>query len=491
MWRSSVSATTALAFGLALVLPPVAGRAQASAPERACEVHVTPSIGITCGDHKLDISATSRFRMEFWNAFTNNTDTFHGLRTRVGATYSFQDAVILFGEFQDTRIYGLGHKTSGAGGLYRGNGGSDGDAKSDKMRQYWVEIRPIEGLSIRGGRQDIKLGTQALYPEANWKYLKVKRASQRLVGTVGWTNVERSNDAGSIAYDTEGYHFYAFGGKPTTGVFETGHAYKTQNDIVYGGLSVTAKRNTLIDDTEIRGFFLGYSDDRPTAHGGKPGDVEVYTLGFSAIGVYPMGPGNVDVLLWSAAQAGRFDGSDHFAGAVIGEFGYQLTEVYSKPWFRAGVNYASGDGEGNGDHNTFFNMLPTNHLYYGFADLLAFQNLVDVFAQLMFKPHEKVSVNVMFHRFWLAHEDDMQYRGTGAFNKSAFGFPGRPSYGSSDYGKEIDTVVNVNVCKGFSVQGGFMHFWGGEVVDRQRARGAPGIGRSNVDFGYVQFTLSY
>jgi hypothetical protein len=471
-----------------LVLPFVAGRAQALPPDPECEVHVKPSIGISCGDHKLDISATSRFRTEFWDAFTHNTDTFYGIRTRVGARYSFQDAVILFGEFQDARIYGLGSQTSGAGALYRAFGGGDGDAKSDKMRQYWAEIRPIEGLSIRGGRQDIKLGTQALYPDANWKYLKVKRASQRLVGTVGWTHVERSNDAGSMAYDTEGYHFYAFGGKPTTGVFETGHAYETQNDIVYGGLSVTAKRNTWIDDTEIRGFFLGYSDDRSIGDGGLPKDVEVYTLGFSAIGVYPMGPGNLDVLLWSAAQAGRYNGDDHFAGAAIGEFGYQLTEIYSKPWLRVGVNYASGD-DGNGNHNTFFNMLPTNHLYYGFADLLAFQNLVDVFAQVMFKPHEKVSVNVMFHQFYLANEDDMQYRGTGAFNKSVFGFPGRSSYGSSEYGKEIDTVVSVNLCKGVSLQGGYMHFFGDDVVEKQQENGD--INGTDVDFGYVQITLKY
>jgi len=457
-------------------------------PEPECEVHVKPSIGFTCGDHKLEISATSRFRTEFWDAFTHNTDTFYGIRTRVGATYSFRDIVTLFGEFQDARIYGLGSGTSGAGLLYRGNGGMDGDAKSDEMRQYWAEIRPIEGLSIRGGRQDIKLGTQALYPDANWKYLKVERTSQRLVGTVGWTHVERSNDAGSIAYETAGYHIYGFGGKPTTGVFETGHAYETQDDIVYGGVSATAKRGTWIDDTEFRGFFLGYQDDRPLDDGGLDRKVEVYTLGASAIGIYPAGPGNVDVLLWAAGQAGRFNGRDHLAGAFLTEVGYQFTEVEWVPWYRVGINVASGGNE-EGDHTTFFNMLPTNHLYYGFADLLAFQNLIDVFAQLMFKPHDKVSVNVMFHQFYLADGDDMQYRGTGAFNKSAFGFPGRSSYGSSNYGKELDTVVNVDVCDGLSVQGGYMHFWGDTVARRQHENGD--INGTDVDFGYVQVTLKY
>jgi hypothetical protein len=487
-WRSPTSAAAAFASALALVLPFIAGRAQALPPEPECEVHVKPSIGITCGDHKLDISATSRFRTEFWDAFTHNTDTFYGIRTRVGAKYSFRDSFTLFTEFQDARIYGLGSKTSGAGALYRGNGGADGDAKSDKMRQYWAEIRPIKGLSIRGGRQDIKLGTQAPYPEANWKYLKVKRASQRLVGTVGWSNVERAHDGGSIAYDTEDYHFYGFGGMPTTGVFETSRAYRTQDDIIYGGLSVTAKRGTWVDDTEFRGFFLGYRDDRSTDDGGLDSKVEVYTLGMSAIGIYPLGPGNADILLWAAGQTGRYDGRDHLAGAFLTEVGYQFTEVAWKPWYRAGINVASG-GNDNGDHKTFFNMLPTNHMYYGFADLMAFQNLIDVFVQLQFKPHEKVGVNVMFHQFYLAEEDDQQYRGTGAFNKEAFGFVPRDSYGSSNYGKEIDTVVTVNVCKGLSLQGGYTHFWGDNVVKKQHENGD--INGTDVDFGYVQVTLKY
>ena len=470
------------------MLPFLAGNAQALPPEPECKVQVKPSIAFSCGDHKLEVSATSRFRTEFWDAFTHNTDTFYGIRTRVAATYSFRDVVTLFGEFQDARIYGLGAGTSGAGALYRGNGGMDGNAKSDEMRQYWAEVRPVGGLSIRGGRQDIKLGTEALYPEANWNYLKVERVSQRLVGTVGWSHVERSNDAGSIAYDTEGYHFFGFGGKPTTGVFETGHAYETQDDIVYGGLSVTAKRGVWIDDTEFRGFFLGYRDDRPMDDGGLDGKVEVYTLGASAIGIYPAGPGNVDVLLWAAGQAGRFDRRDHLAGAFLTEVGYQFTQVEWVPWYRVGINVASG-GSDNGDHTTFFNMLPTNHLYYGFADLLAFQNLIDVFAQLMFKPHEKVNVNVMFHQFYLADDDDMQYSGSGAFNRSAFGFAGRSSYGSSNYGKELDTVVDVNVCQGFSVQGGYMHFWGDTVSRRQHENGdTNGV---DADFGYVQVTLKY
>jgi len=480
-----------LALAWSLVGPLAVGTAQAE-PAPTCEAHLTPSLGGSCGDHKLELKLTNRYRVEFWDAFAGSDDSFHGLRTRVSAKYSYRDGVTLFGELQDARIWGLDSDTSGAGSLYRKWGGSRHmkKAQTTEMRQFWAEIRPIEGLSLRAGRQDIKLGTQALYKEAAWKYLKIARASQRLVGTVGWTNVERSNDAVSGAYDTEDYHFYGFAGKPTTGVFESENAYETQDDIVYGGVSVTAKRGTWFDNTEVRPFFLGYKDDRAERSGGQPdGKVEIYTLGFSAIGVYPVGPGNFDLLLWGAGQAGNFNDDDHLAYALIGEAGYQFTDVWSSPWFRAGVNFASGDSNaGGGDHNTFFNMLPTNHLYYGFADQLAFQNLVDLIAQVKLKPHPRVGLNVMFHKFWMANSDDAQYFGTGAFNRENFGYGGNKA-GANDFGEELDLVLDVKVHDHVSVQAGYARLWGGEIIRNQINIGERT--KRDLDFGYLQVVFSY
>jgi len=483
-----------LTTGFALVLAAglLVGSAQAAPPpDPACAFKWAPNLGVECGKHKLDLKVSSRVRTEFWDAFVGQNDTFVGVRSRIGMRYSYDDAVILFGEFQDARTYQMGPMPSGAGGLYTAFGGSShlSKAKSDRMRQYWAEIRPIEGLSLRGGRQDIKLGTQAMYKEPNWKYLKVKRASQRLVGTVGWTNVERSNDAASVSYDWNGYNFYGFGGKPTTGVFDHTTAYRTQGDIVYGGASVTAKRGTWIENTEIRPFFLGYQDDRPMSDGGLASEVEVYTLGVSMIGIYPVGPGNIDVFLWGAGQAGDYNGADHLAYAAIFEAGYQLPDVWSKPWLRFGVNFASGDNNPGGDHHTFFNMLPTNHLYYGFADLIAFQNVVDIVAQVMFQPLEMLSVNVMFHQFYMAKSGDTQYFGTGAFNKKVFGYGANPTGGNNNFGQELDVIANLKVNKHLSIQGGYAHFWGSDVA--KFLRDTTARNKSDVNFGYIQVAVNY
>jgi hypothetical protein len=476
----------------ALLVCLVAGSAQAE-PATTDEngFHWQPSLFWKGENQRLDLMVGTRYRIEWWDAHKGKTDDFHALRTRVAAKYSYKSFLTLFAEFQDARIYDLSPETSGAGALYRrfSRNGTSQETDGQDLRQAWVEFRPIEALSIRAGRTDIKLGTQAMYPEPNWKYVKIKRASQRMVGTVGWTHGERSNDGGSIAYDTGRYHLYLFGAQPTTGVFDISGAYERQADIAYGGASFTAKRGTWLRDTEVRTFFLGYGDNRPVEDGGLPQKVEVYTLGFSAIGIYPCGPGNFDVLAWAAGQAGRFDGRDHWAGAGILELGYQLPEVLGKPWIRAGVNVASG-GDESGDHNTFFNMLPTNHLYYGFADQFAFQNLLDIFGQVMLEPHDRVGLNFVVHHFRLVDSADGQYFGTGAFTtKNNFGFGRRQSFGQHEVGTEIDVVVNVKLHDHVSLQGGYSYIWDGDVWQANKDAGV--FSSSDVEFGYLQLVLTY
>jgi hypothetical protein len=492
----------ALALAWALAGPADPARALPPASEPADGLHWDPSVYWQSGDHRVDLGVESRYRAEWWDAHATTTSLFHALRTRVRARYSYKDEYILFGEFQDTHLWKLGAGSSGSAALYRAfsPGGSTDDPQGQDLRQLYAEVRPAAGLAIRGGRTDIKLGTEHMYKEANWKYLKVARASQRLVGGVGWTHGERSNDGGTLAWDTEGYHVFGFGAMPTTGVFDINKAYRTQWDIVYGGLSVTAKRGTWLPDTEVRPFFLAYNDERPVADGGLAKDVEIYTWGVSAIGVYDVGPGLADLFVWAAGQSGEYNGVDHWAGAGIVEAGYQLPEVVTRPWFRMGFNIASGGagkatgggapGTGSGNHNTFFNVLPTNHLYYGYADQFAFQNLIDLLGQLKLQLHEKVDLNLMVHRFWLTDENDNQYFGSGAFSKNtkfagAFGYGANPSGGQRAVGTELDTIVNVNVTRWFSVQGGFAYIWGDDVWKFAFP------GQKDVLFGYLQIAVKY
>jgi hypothetical protein len=276
-------------------------------------------------------------------------------------------------------------------------------------------------------------------------------------------------------------------------VFEIDGAYKRQRDVIFGGADWTVERGRWLSNTELGAFFLAYSDDRrPSKVSGLFGDIEVYTLGFSTLGVYPAGPGYLDLLLWGALQLGDYhdttpDGVrrlDHLAGALVAEIGYQLPDCWGKPWLRLGVNFASGDdAAGDGDHNSFFNVLPTNHLYYGYADQLAFSNLIDLLVQWKLSPLPKLGIELVFHQFWLHRRDDARYFGTGAFAKTSLGFGRSASNGSNNVGQEIDLVVSYQLNRHVGLMVGYSRLFGGKVFR--------GFSDADTDWAFSQIHLSY
>jgi hypothetical protein len=478
---------------IAIACTAAVGSANAAGPDDG--FHTTPHLGLRSGDHHADLKIEFRYRWEDWKAFAPHWSDFHGLRTRLAVDYRFKETLRLFVQGQQTAVLGLSSDASGAGGLYRANNGSDNDPSSVRPSQFFAELRPTPKSSILLGRSYINVGTSFAYDEAHWKFLKLKRLSQRLVGAVDWTNGARAADGISARLSFEGHHLHAFAAQPTTGVFVVDEdAYQRQKDVLFAGLHWTAERGTLLDDTELGAFFVAYQDHRdPRDVAGLFGDIDVYTFGGSWLGVYPLGPGRMDALLWGAIQFGDYEDvgptsgtkrRDQLAGAVVAELGYQLPDIWSRPWLRAGVNWGSGDGDpDDGDRHTFFNLLPTNHLYYGYADQLALQNLVDLLFQLKLAPHPKVGIELTFHRFWLHDDDDSRWAGTGAFSRKNLGYVRNPSNGSTDVGRELDIAVSFSLARGVTLSAGFARFWGGDVFDGQP--------RTDAQFGYLQLVFKH
>ncbi|MDX1389796.1 MAG: alginate export family protein, partial [Acidobacteriota bacterium] len=436
----------------------------------------------------------------------NGADNIYAFRTRVSGDYVWKERLRLFAEGQHAIVFDLDGTPNGAAGLYRANAhdfpSSAHSVDSFRVRQLFAEGRLDRDNWLRVGRQDLKNASEIRYDEGNWKYLKNNRLGQRLVGGVGWTHGERSYDGVSARMEQKGHVLHLYAAEPTTGVFEIDRGYKRHRDIIFGGLDWTVERGTWFDDTELGAFFIGYSDDRFAPEvAGLFGDIEVYTFGFSSLGVYPIGPGNLDVILWGALQFGNYvdtvpTGSaaptgvrklDQIAGAGIAEVGYQLTDVWGKPWLRTGVNFASGDDDsGDGDRGSFFNILPTNHLYYGYTDSLAFSNLIDLMVQLKLSPLPKLGVELAFHQFWLWTSDDFRYFGTGAFERRSLGYGRSPSFGSNNFGQEIDFVMNYQVNKHLGLMTGVGHLFGGGVLSRN-----PGLPDEDVSWAFFQVNLSY
>ena len=472
-----------LCSGHAVAQTQSAAPAPAPPPPPPDGLHAAPSVYWKDGPHRLDLGFSARVRSEAWDAFSTtnpDTDWFTGTRLRFSLRYAYAQKLALYVEGQDTTVHGLDADLPAPARNYFTSGGLDSSTRGTSLRQAWIELRLAEKLALRAGRQDIKLGGEVTYAEANWKYLKAARLGERLVGTVGWTHGERSNDGGTISFDAGGHFVYAFAARPTTGVFDVDSAYHPQRDIVYGGAAWTVERGEWLPNTELGLFAIIYHDDRAPTDGGLAEGVDVTTYGASWLGVYSLGAGQLDALAWGAGQSGDYDGRDHSAYAGIFEAGYQLPKLFAKPWLRVGVNFASGDGDAaDAEHHTFFNLLPTNHLYYGFADQLAFQNLKNLFVQLRLSPHEKLQLNAFVHYFSLMDAADARYTGTGAFSRKTFGYVGTPSGGARSVGVEYDLVTTLALHKSVTLELGAAHLEAGRVL--------PG----DVEFGYLSVEFKY
>jgi hypothetical protein len=444
----------------------------------------TPTLGYRHGDHRVDFGFATRARGEYWKAFSDDDDVYAGIRTRARLQYAWREQWIATVEGQLVQLHGLDRTASGAAATYRSANDGQHDVWELQLRHANLEWKPIPSLFLRGGRQDVKLGAEVGYTEPDWRYLKSARLAERLIGTVGWSHVERSTDAIMAGYDFGTQRMDVFAGRPTTGVFAVNDGMRPLRDIAYAGGAWTAKRGSLVPDSEISAFGIIYDDDRATRQGGLIDGVTVYTIGASWLGIYDAGPGRVDVLLWAAGQGGEFAGNDHRAAAGLAEAGYQMPEWPWKPWLRAGVNVASGDGDpGDRTHETFFNLLPTNHLYYGFADQLALQNLINPFLQVKLAPHAKLGLNFFVHWFQLMQRDDARYAGTGAFDRHSFGYTAQNTAGQSDVGVEYDAVATVALHRTTTLELGFSWIDGGDVF-RTRPDRDTAFAYASLEFKY-------
>ena len=214
-------------------------------------------------------------------------------------------------------------------------------------------------------------------------------------------------------------------------------------------------------------------------------DIDVTTGGAVLAGAYPAGPGEADVFAWTAGQRGNWYGDDHRAAAVAVEAGYQWTAAPWRPWLRAGLFHASGDDDASdGDHGTFFPMLPTVRR---FSQTTAYgtMNLRDVFVQVQARPRPALGLRLDLRRVDLASAADLWYAGSGATlsRGAVFGFAGRRSNGSRRLGATVEASADYAVTPRVSVNAFVARMRGGPVVTGT-------FGGDALWFGYVESVIA-
>jgi hypothetical protein len=404
-------------------------------------------------------------------------------------------------EAQDTRLANLPddatlpppHGALGPGALYFLNT-RDTSQGETFLKQGFLSLRR-RGFTAKLGRFEYREGAETAPGDPTLAFLKRARINERLVGTFDFTHVTRSFDGGLLAYDEPGWNATAVGLRPTRGGFEVS-ANRELDGVTLAGLALTAKRLpfSTAPPADLRLFYLYFEDRRNepqkvdnralVVRQGDRDSIFIHMIGGHAVTAVDAGPGVLDGLVWGVAQAGEWGGLDHVAWAHAVELGYQLPRIPAQPWLRIGYNGSSGDDDPtDGDHGTFFQALPTARAYAQ----LPFFNLMnnqDVFAQLILRPHARVTLRTDYHWLSLTERRDLWYAGGGATNAKIFGFAGAPSGGHRELAHLVDLSATVSLHQYVSLGLYYGHAFGRSVV---RASFAD----ADADYGFAELTFRY
>jgi len=301
---------------------------------------------------------------------------FHLLRTRIGVAFAPTEDVDVLVQLQDARVFGSEDPTKGRGTL-------DGSADAlDFHQAYFVVGHLFETpLALKVGRQEFAYG------------------NQRLIGSVGWSNVGRTFDAGVVSYRTDKATVDFF----TAKLSDSPTSISSQNlHGVYGAFRFEGA--PLVD------VFVLIDNDTAKLPGGEDAGKSKlvrYTAGAFLRGAF----GPMDVELEGAYQTGKTAQADSLARASIGAYLLSGSLAYTlnrKNNLRLGVLYTrlSGDRDpGDATVRTFNTLFATNHKFYGYMDYFprtySRYGLQDFALRMGVKAASNVTLHVDLHHFAL------------------------------------------------------------------------------------------
>jgi len=311
--------------------------------------------------------------------------------------------------------------------------------------------------ALRAGRQEFVYG------------------QQRLVGGFNWDNVGRSFDAARLRYQQAAWTGDFFWGRLVE-VRRRGARHRPGNRDL-SGVHVTRAPKDSAGRTELYGFFLHDGLRTGGESAGTPQTTDIFTLGFRR--QYAPATG-FRYEIENAWQFGNRGPDDHSAVAFVGSAGYGW-DGRLRPALNFEYAFATGDnGASDGNSNEFNNLFPTNHLHYGYADLVGLRNLHDVRATLSSRLHPRLSLQADYHRFLLAEKRGPWKNAGGA----VLGFDPTGQSGR-DLGQEFDLTARVPILERYlNLMAGYSFFLPGRFAVRTR-------GPETHHFGYIQTVVRF
>lgn len=290
------------------------------------------------------------------------------------------------------------------------------------------------------------------------------------MSTLDWANTRRTFDALSAALQLPAWTITTFWGR-VVNVDRYHLNHDADNTDLYGVYAT----HKLTKDLTLDIYGLGFKN-APATFNGTAGTERRWTIGSRLGG--KIGSTGLDFDLEAAGQFGTIGGQDIRAWMLASQVGYTLADAPATPRVFLGFDYASGDKSAGGDVQTFNQLYPLGHAYFGYIDIIGRQNIVDLSTGIELKPHKKLLVKLDGHCFRRADNDDALYNAGGAVVR------GGATGTSRDVGQEIDLLLRYQIDRHQSVIGGYSHFFPGTFI-KQSGR------HEGIDLAYLIWLFTF
>ncbi|MCK4739676.1 MAG: alginate export family protein [Deltaproteobacteria bacterium] len=371
---------------------------------------------------------------------TGDNTSVTGQRVRLTAKANAGEDVTVKITLQDTRQWGAGQENTNTGGIDPNN--------NLDLHESWVKLDNLFGAPVA-----IKVGRQA-----------INIADQRLIGGFEWSNNARSFDAAILSYKND-----------VVGVRAIRANIKEGPDSINDdfNLNILEAVITAVEDHTFTLYAINAVDNGVFAS-----EFDLMNYGLHAKG--KVGPADYSVE-YNMQTGDESDVVEIEASAFAITAGFSLPDVAG---LRIGVQYVDASGDDGSDattQETFDNLLPTNHLHYGYADRQAWMNMNGINLNVSAKPMDKLFVKLDYWMFGVNEVEDDLYYASGNT-----GVAGNAAY-DDDAGTEIDLTVKYAYSDAVKFQLGASLYQAGGFIEDSLAP----VDSADQTWSYLQMAVNF
>ncbi len=404
---------------------------QAQAQSDAAWQQLTPNI-VVGGSVRLRYEMKQDFA--FGAAVASNTQDYWLHQLRLHMQWQPSDKVLLRIEGQDARIHSatLTHNI---------NNEATPNIFEDHfdIHQAYVDVFLLAGDStLRMGRQKLNLGVQRMVASLEW----VNTA--RVWDGIRWTSQFNAHDIDIFATQLVPVNPTAANNHDNTGSRMFNSRF---NGIYYS--------NAMMDKTKVELYLLQRLESKVSD--------DIRTLGLRV--AYQEDIYDADAEWMS--QSGEFGGMTHDAFAY--HVGMGMKVAWMATHIGVAYNFGSGDSDAtDNQHQTFDNLYPLNHAYYGFMDFFSLQNMRNAELVLKSKLSKNLMLRTAWQGFWLDNEDTDAW-----YNAGAKAVRTATTDVDSSVGQELDLTLIYKLAQyKMKIVGGYSRFFSGDYIQATGSRSA-------------------